>query len=200
MNTINKSELPAIGTELAGGFYTGIIQTEGNLYALITAPKALELTGEWGNYGTKIPGANSANNCTANAIAMAEAGSELAQKVVLIDHAGFKDWAIPSRDALEIMYRAFKPTEQKNYCSWRDGENQSSVPQGELYEETTPAQTEIESFKTGNSEAFETGWYWSSTQYRADDAYKQDFSDGDQDYNLKYGTARVRPVRRLLIS
>jgi hypothetical protein len=199
MNTIKKSELPAIGTELAGGFYTGIIQTNGQQYALITAPKALEFTGQWGNYGT-IPGANSLNDCTNNTIAMAEAGSDLAQKVVLIDHAGFKDWAIPSRDALEMMYRAFKPTEQKNYCTWRDGENSSSLPNGGLYEETTPAQTEIEPFKTDNTESFEPAWYWSSTQYRASLAYFQDFSDGYQFNGIKYRTARVRPVRRLLIS
>lgn len=200
MNTIKKSDLPAIGTALAGGFYTGIIQTNGQQYALITAPKALEFTGQWGNYGTKIPGANSLNDCTANTIAMAEASSDLAQKVVLIDHAGFKDWAIPSRDALEMMYRAFKPIDQNNYCTWRDGENSSSLPNGDLYEETTPSQTAIDVFKDGAQEAFEPAWYWSSTQCRATTACQQVFSGGCQIFSYKGTTARVRPVRRLLIS
>jgi hypothetical protein len=200
MTTIKKTDLPAIGAELAGGFYTGIIQTEGQLFALITAPKELELTGEWGTYGTKIPGANSPNNGQANTIAMAEAGSALAQKVLLIDHAGFKDFFIPSRDELEMMYRAFKPTNRENHCTWRDGENASSLPNGDLYEAITPAQTEVEAFIEGNPQAFEYAWHWSSTQYRAYDAGIQYFSGGGQISFSKDTTARVRPVRRLLIS
>jgi hypothetical protein len=205
MNEIKRELLPAIGAELAGGFYTGIIQTEGQLFALITAPKELELTGEWGAYGTEVEGAKSQNNCPANTIAMAEAGSELAQKVVLIKHAGFNDWAIPSIDALEMMYRAFKPSTEENFCSFRDGNNPSSIPPGFLYTETTPSQTGAAQFKSGDQQAFfgqaiGGSWYWSSTQYRASYACSQDFSDGGQDNYSKNYTARVRPVRRLLIS
>ena len=200
MNTIKKTDLPAIGTELAGGFYTGIIQCEGNLYALITAPKSLELTGQWGCDDTDVQGGKSQNNCPANTLAMAEAGSELAQKVMLIEHAGFKDWAIPSRDALEMMYRALKPSTQENYCSFKDGDNPSSIPPGFLYTETTPNQTEAAQFKSGEEQAFADSWYWSSTQSRATSTYLQDFSHGAQSYGSRYYTARVRPVRRLLIS
>lgn len=196
---ISRDQLPAIGSSLAGGFYTGIIQTNDKQYALITSPKSLENKGKWGKAGIKLEGATSTNNCAANTLAMAESSSELARQIMLINHDGFNDWAIPSRDALEMQYRAFKPTGQNNYCTYRDGDNPSSVPPGFLYTKESPAQTAAEIFQEGHEQEFFTVWYWSSTQYGANTAYGQAFSDGHQDSEVKVYSARVRPVRRLLI-
>ena len=58
MQQIQKSELPAIGTALAGGVYAGLFRNGDQLQALIVSPKAegqIE-DAEWGNYGNKIEG------------------------------------------------------------------------------------------------------------------------------------------------
>ena len=47
-------------------------------------------------------------------------------------------------------------------------------------------------------ELFEGGWYWSSTQYSAFDAWDQGFGDGTQSGNVKAYEGRVRAVRRFL--
>ena len=199
MNEISREQLPEIGAPLAGGYYTGIVQSGDKQFAIITSPKSLQLIGRWGKYGERIEGCNSVNDCAANTKAMAEAGSEIAINVLSIEHDGFKDWLIPSRDVVELQYRHFKPTEEENYCSFRDGDNPSSVPPGHLYTDENPLQTSIENFKDGNPEAFDDGWYWSSTRYSAFTAYFQAFESGHQYYCVKDLELRVRPVRRLVI-
>lgn len=198
MNQIKRDQLPAIGSPIAGGFFTGIIQSGDQQFAIITSPKSAEVVGKWGKYGEKIDSA-SVNDCQANSQAMAASESELAQQVLALEINGFSDWVIPSRDAVELQYRHFKPTDDENYCSFRDGDNPSSVPPGYLYTDESPAQTSIDVFKAGGEEAFEPAWYWTSTQYSANNAYSQDFEDGHQYSNDKYYERRVRPVRRLVI-
>ena len=191
--------LPEIGQPFAGGFFTGIYQQDGKRYAVITAPAAHELEGEWGEYGEKIDGAGSPTDSRANTEAMAAAGSELAKQVLALEVGGFTDWAIPARDVQELQYRHLKPTTQQNYCWNRDGENPSSLPAGELYTEESPVQTTVEAFKAGGPEAFHPRWYWSSSQRSDYYAFTMDFDDGVQDNVVKYREFRVRPVRSVLI-
>lgn len=191
--------LPEIGQPFAGGFFTGIYQQDGKRYAVITAPAAHELEGEWGEYGEKIEGAGSLTDSRANTEAMAVAGSELAKQVLALEIGGFTDWAIPARDVQELQYRHLKPTTQQNYCWNRDGENPSSLPVGELYTEESPVQTTAEAFKAGGSEAFLPRWYWSSSQRSADFAFYMTFVDGSQYSLAKDHEFRVRPVRSVLI-
>lgn len=47
-------------------------------------------------------------------------------------------------------------------------------------------------------EHFEPEWYWSSSQRSANYAFFMFFGGGTQDYNVKDGELRVRPVRRFL--
>ena len=47
-----------------------------------------------------------------------------------------------------------------------------------------------------NEDAFEDSYYWSSTEIDASDAWYQKFYLGSQGYNTKYGSIRVRAVRR----
>lgn len=198
--TIKRSDLPAIGTALAGGYFTGVLNINGAPHALITAPKAAELKGTYGEY--KTIGATSYNDGLANTKVMAEAGSEIAKTVLAQTTGGFTDWSIPARDQQELQYRAFKPGAGDNSCSFRDGDNPSSMPPGYPYGAQDPAQTQAEGFKAGEAEAFEKSWYFSSTeyaQYSDGSAWGQNFSNGVQDDLYKGNEYHVRPIRVLPI-
>jgi len=188
-----------IGQPYGGGFFIGITQENGKLYRNIQAPKAFELKGAVGCYGKDVDGAKSYTDSRANTEAFAAEGSELAQQALGLTIGGFSDWGLPARDVQELQYRHLKPTEQENYCSWRDGDNPSSIPPGLPYTETFPAQTALEAFQEGGPEAFEPGWYASSTQFSALYVCLVGFSDGLQYVDDKLNERRVRPVRRELI-
>lgn len=194
------SQLPAIGAPLDGGFYAGLIRTNDQIFALIVAPKAdgEHEPAEWGAYGKKIEGASSVSDGRANTIAMAEAGYSLAQWALTLKINGFDDWYLPARDELEIVYRNLKPTAEENY-TWRNGENISAVPPTYAYTEQLPAQTNVEAFQQGSTEAFDDAWYWTSSQSSANSAWCQDFVDGSQGGGLKNLELRARAVRRLLV-
>lgn len=196
---ILASDVPAAGTPIGGGFATAIYRDNEEGYLIITAGKEGELVGALGTRGENIVGARSFTDGLANTIAYAEAGSEFAQRVLELRIGGFDDWAIPAFYQQEPQYRVFKPTTKPNYCGWRDGENAAAIPATLPYTEDSPSQTTIEAFKAGGAEAFEPGWYLSSTQYSPVYAYGQDFAVGHQGIGRKDGEARVRPVRRMKI-
>ncbi|MFT4171785.1 MAG: DUF1566 domain-containing protein [Rhodocyclaceae bacterium] len=198
--TIKRSDIPAVATATAGGFYAGLIKSDDQVFAIIAAPKAQgDIRAAWGRYGEEVTGAISYHDGMANTVAMAEAGSPIATQARAAQINGFTDWHVPSRDELETLYRAFKPTTDENYCSFRDGDNASSVPVGYPYTAGCPAQTQAPAFQAGGDEAFEPAWYWASTQDSAGVAWYQYFGDGYQFYgNLDY-EGRVRFVRRLLV-
>lgn len=184
------------GTSVEGGFFGGYINMPDGPYGIAVAPKAVgELRGQWGKRGLDVPGARSYFDCRANTLAMAEAGSALAQKVLALSINGCSDWSIPSRDVLELLYRNLKPTTRQNYV-YRNGDNPSSVPPGYPYTEDLPAQTLATAFQAGGAEAFEAEWYWASTQFSAGSAWVQVFGDGYQSYYDKYYEFLARAVRR----
>lgn len=199
MNMENFQTKP--GEAFGGGFYVGRFRVGSAEYALVVAPKSVgEIEGEWGNYGFDVPGARSCCDGAANTSAMKEAGSELASVIAGLDINGFRDWYLPSRDELEMCFRNLKPTQDENYCTFRDGDNPSSIPVGYPYTTQEPAQTAVDAFMTGGAEAFDPGWYWSSTQYSRHNACGQNFDNGDQDSNDKDGKLRARAVRRFIDS
>jgi hypothetical protein len=202
MNAPANIEIPTLpGTPVAGGFFAGLIRIGDETFALVVAPKAAGYTRKaWGEYGKTIEGARSYTDGMANTVAMAEAGSALAQWTRELNIDGHDDWYIPSRDELEICYRNLKPTETENYCSFRDGDNPSSVPVGYPYTEQNPAQTACSAFQEGGEEAFDANWHWSSTQYSATNACLQHFNDGRQDTGRKYYEFSARAVRRFKVS
>ena len=191
--------LPEIGQAYGGGFFSGVTVQDGKRYMLITAGREHELEGEWGEYGTKIEGADSFTDGRANTEAMAAAGSELAQQVLALSIGGHNDWAIPARDQQELQYRNLKPTARENYCCGRDGDNPNSQPIGLLYTPESPTKTTVGAFREGGSEAFQPSWYWSSSQRSAYLAFFMTFDDGYQSYGGKNSEFRVRPVRSELI-
>jgi len=199
---MNAIALPVPSSPLEGGYYAGRINIDGREYALIVAPKALgEFTGQWSRSTKSIAGALSFFDGLANTQAMAEAGSVIAKKALALTIGEHSDFYIPSLDELEILYRAFKPTVDKNSQWGRSGINVSAVPPTYPYTADFPLQTTNELFRAGGAEAFEAEAYWSSTQRAAHSgyAYYQDFNDGDQGYYGKDTRFRARLVRRLAI-
>jgi hypothetical protein len=205
MNTREQTPVvPAeIGSPFEGGFYAGQMQIAGVLYALVVAPKT---EGEhqsisWLDSEQRVAGADSYCDGMQNTIAMAEAGSPLAQWVRGLSIDGFTDWHIPSQDELEIMYRNLKPTTRKNYLYGRSGVNASAVPPTFAYAAEAPAQTAAAAFTAGGEQAFADEWYWSSTQHAAVDdfAWCQVFNYGNQTTSGKSASLRARAVRRFAI-
>lgn len=186
---------PAIGSSLHGGFVAGTLMIKDKPHLLIVAPKdeGEHAPVEYGCYGTLVRGAGSFNDGLANTRALARAGSDIAKWAIGLRIGGFKDWAIPARDQLERMYRAFKPTKDENYK--RCGDNPSAIPPAYPYADKSPKQTALKLFKAGATEAFEPSWYWASTQYSADYAWFQNFDHGNQHWNYKCSNIRVRAVR-----
>lgn len=99
MNTINGITLPAIGSAFEGGFFSGCFFIGNEPRALIVSPRA---DGEfedvlYHNKLTDITGATHYADGLTNTRAMAEAGSELAQRLLDLRIAGFDDWHLGSR-------------------------------------------------------------------------------------------------------
>ncbi|MGH8433686.1 MAG: DUF1566 domain-containing protein [Pseudomonas sp.] len=203
MNAITHATLPTVpGTPFAGGFYAGRFLLDGAEYALIVAPKAAgahEPT-VWGRYGQDIADARSYNDGRANTEAMAAADCPLAQWALTLELNGHADWYIPSRDELELCYRNLKPTKEENWCSFRDGDNPSSLPPGFPYTEASPAQATDPAFQDEGTEAFQAESYWSSTPYSPDTAWIQDFVDGSQYTGHKGLARRAVAVRRFKVT
>ncbi len=194
------TEIPTTpGTPFAGGFYAGRIRVDGAEYALIVAPRGEGEHEPSSMLSNPTPEHLSFYDGAANTSHLNQAGCGLAAWARSLQIGGFDDWYLPSRDELEILYRAFKPTDDENYC-WR-GDNPSSIPPGYAYSPAAPAQTPIAAFQEGGAEAFAADWYWSSTQDAGAPAYAwyQHFDDGGQDDGRKDGELRARAVRRLKV-
>ena len=189
-----------IGAAMEGGYFAGVINVAGTHYGLVLSPKAGDLDPlPWGEFGQDI-GASSCCDGMANTVAMAEAGSELAQAIQKLDINGFDDWYLPARDEQEMLYRQFKPLDHDNAATFRDGDNPSSVPAGYPYTAALPVQTTAPAFQEDGPEAFQPRFYWSSSQYSANSAWYQVFANGDQLTGHKDDALRARAVRRFLIN
>ena len=194
---------PILGTAMDGGHYAGRILIDGQAYALIVAPKdgGERDDIEWSDNTRNVPAAMSFCDGHANTLAMAEAGSPLAQWARGLRIAGHDDWYLPSQDELEVLYRNLKPTPRANYCWARSGINLSAIAPTRPYAPDHPVQTSAEVFQADGAEAFEEDAYWTSTQYAADADYAwyQYFDNGLQGDGGKGAQLRARAVRRLPI-
>ncbi|MDP3137195.1 MAG: DUF1566 domain-containing protein [Burkholderiaceae bacterium] len=203
MKSSTEEILPLIGTTMGGGFYAGRIHVDGKHYAIIVAPKAEgeHPDTEWIADYKDVPGAKSYNDGLANTAAMATAGSALALWASDLRIDGHDDWYLPSQDELEILYRNLKPTAEENSQWGRSGINSSAIKPTLPYTTEAPTKTQAEVFIAGGDQAFDTTWYWSSTQLAAysGNAWFQHFYDGYQDDGLKSAELRARAVRRLPI-
>lgn len=117
---------------------------------------------------------------------------------------------------LELCYRNLKPTTDVNsthmsFASWRssgwnipptqtaNGENAYSSPVGAAYTNSVPAQTAAVMFRAREAEAFDSAWYWSSTEFVSGYGWLHYFGNGSQHDGPKTRRDCVRAVRRVLI-
>src|SRR3569833_3383059 len=118
MKHLIAETLPIIGTDMGGGFYAGRINIDGQVFALVVAPKAEgeHKPSRWiANYKA-VPGAKSYFDGLANTQAMADAGSKLALWARGLTNNNNDNKKQPRQDEREGIYRNLKPTTEENYC------------------------------------------------------------------------------------
>ena len=221
--TASSFGLPAPGTALEGGFFAGVIVQGGNSFAIIVAPRASgENTSlQYKNTNDAAPAATQTlNNGPAATAAMVAAGNSTVYPAAHFCNNltinGFSDWYLPARDELELCYRNLKPTTGANNTGNRSqsaytypegndqaagtiGVNRNSDPTGAAYTSGSPAQTSVSDFQTGNTEAFASAFYWSSSEFSSTNAWAQEFSNGFQENGGKNISVYVRAVRRIAL-
>jgi hypothetical protein len=194
-----------IGQAYGGGFYAGKISTAGTGiadYYLIVAPKA---TGEssslsWGTNGVST-GITSVIDGPTNSASLAALGAAYQAAVFCegLTIGGYSDWYLPAKNELEVLYYFLKPTTNGNVTY--SGSNANAVspePISNNYTGGSPAQTSAGiGFRTGETNSFASGYYWSSTEHNSDYAIQQGFVFGDQDNYSKNISVYVRAVRRV---
>jgi len=194
------------GEPYGGGYYGGKIKFSDGDYLIIVAPKAASASKQLKTANSATSGTTSTHDGLSNSNAMNDSSHPAAQYCRAYAGGGFSDWYLPAQDELEVLYRNLKPTTTANATGERGtgamGSNANSVPVGDAYTAGSPAQTAAVAFRSGGTEAFVAGRYWSSSQHPApftDAAWSQDFSNGDQEGYTKPTTMAVRPVRRIKI-
>jgi len=198
-----------IGQAYGGGFYAGKIAVGGGGVAthyLIVAPKA---SGEnssrtWGTYGVTTAQTSVIDGPTNSAVEAALGASyQAATFCEGLTIGGYSDWYLPAKNELEVLYYFLKPTTTDNYTS--SGSNANAVspePINTNYTISSPAQTGAGiGFRTGETNAFSSSGYWSSTEASSTNAWRQDFGmvglGGIQSSNGKDLVTYVRAVRRI---
>lgn len=211
---------PKIGDSYEGGYFAGKIVQGGTTYNLVVAPKS---SGQ--NSGKEYKTDNSAapsetqtlNNGVSASSSMNSASYPAAQFCEGLSIGGFSDWYMPSRDELELCYRNLKPTTASNYVDETRpkstiiypenndvsgdgvGVNRNSNPTGAAYTVSSPAQTAVEIFKSGETEAFSAALYWSSSEFSDTKSWIQNFAEAFQFSEFKFDVKYVRAVRRVSV-
>ena len=206
-STTPSADPTVIGEVYGGGFYAGKISTTGDGVAthyLIVSPKA---SGE--GYPKAFGPYDSINTPTsnidglANTASLAALGANYVAAVFCknLTIGGYTDWYLPARNELEVLYYNLKPSTTANLTTPASGSNVNAVspePISTNYTSGSPAQTAAGiSFRTGETNAFSTIEYWSSTTTNEYNSYYQIFSNGKQgNYDKTYALS-VRAVRRV---
>jgi len=192
-----------IGGALGGGYFAGQISTAGNGiadYNLVVGPASSATnTLQWKIVATATAGTASVIDGPANSAAMNNVTHPAAQFCEGLTIGGFSDWYMPAQNELEVCYYNLKPTTQSNNTG--SGTNTNAVPsRGSNYTSGTPAQTSATDFQTGNAQAYDTGFYWSSTEKSATAGITQAFNAGTQGaYGGKTNSYNVRAIRRVAV-
>lgn len=193
-----------IGEAYGGGFFAGQINVSGTKYNLVVAPKASgeSLSVKWGTYGVTT-GITSVIDGPASSASLAAlgAGYEAAVFAEGLTIGGYSDWYLPAKNELEVLYYFLKPTTTANNTS--SGSNANAVSPELIstnYTSGSPAQTSAGiGFRTGETDAFGSDSYWSSTESNSIFAWTQVFGNGVQNSDYKSISNYVRAVRRIAV-
>jgi hypothetical protein len=195
-----------IGEPFRGGYYAGKVATGGGgvaTFYLVVADKTVGQSSalKW-SASQVTTGVTSTINGPTNSASLAALGYPMASFCENLNTGGYTDWYMPAKDELEILYYFLKPNTNSNWTS--SGSNAYAVspqPINTNYSSGSPAQTSATSFRTGaSSQEFSTVFYFSSTEYNANDAWAQTFNDGTQSNANKtfdFLGWSVRAVRRV---
>lgn len=204
---VRPSGGPDIGQAYGGGFFAGKISASGDgvsTHYLIISPKASgDSAKSWGPI-TTVTGLTSAINGPTNSASLAALGATYSAATFCegLTIGGFSDWYLPSKNELEVLYYFLKPTTTANNTGSGSNPNAASPePRNTAYTSSLPAQTNVIGFRTGETDAFNSAAYWTSTEFSSSNAWLQDVVDGFQGYGFtsKNSAQRVRAVRRVPI-
>jgi hypothetical protein len=198
-----------IGQAFGGGYYAGKISTTGDgvpTHYLVVCPKSSE-SGfiRWGVEGVTT-GATSAINGQTNTATLVALGLayEAAQHCNNLNAGAglnsYKDWYMPSKNELEVIFYNLKPTTNANNTAV--GANVNAVspePYNTNYTSGSPAQTSATDFRYGGVQALTADLQWSSTEFSSHNTYIQSFWTSTISNNGKASTQNVRAVRRVPI-
>lgn len=167
---------PAIGQYWPGqgGIYCGVLPAVGDQPAVHMVFSTEEAKLTWGPYGETVEGASSRSNGRGNT------------RAILLSVS----------------------TGKSNYCEAQaEIKNSSKYPAAKWAAEYTndghtdfhlPSQAELFMASLHAPQVFnKDGWYWSSTQISAFNAFVQDFEHGNSSWGDKVIECRVRAVRRI---
>jgi hypothetical protein len=206
LSAASNSVTPAMqpGDAYQGGYYAGQISTAGNGiadYNLVVGPvaSAQNANKQWKIVNTTTAGTSSVIDGPANSAAMNDVTHPAAQFCEAVSTGGFTDWYMPARNELDVCYFNLKPSTTSNNTS--SGINANAVPaRASNYTSGTPAQTSAAAFKSGGSEVFDAGFYWSSTQATSTGAWGSAFNTGNQlNYDKNTTGYSVRAIRRVAV-
>lgn len=204
-----------VGSAFGGGYYAGKIAVGGGGVAthyLVIAPKSSENSSSmFGSYPSAVV-ATSLIDGPANTAALVALGSTDYQAAIVCNNLnagaglnGYKDWYLPAKNELEVLYYFLKPSANANNTA--SGSNANAVspePVSQNYTSGSPAQTSVAIFQAGGAQAlaydqYTPPFYWSSTQLDAYQASRQQSNTGYQFGNDTYVSNYVRAVRRVPI-
>ena len=205
MRDFKSGGLPMpIGTAYGGGFFAGQINVSGTKYNLVVAPKASgEISNSWGVSGVTT-GITSVIDGPTNSASLAALGAayQAATFCEGLTIGGFTDWYLPAKNELEVLYYYLKPSTSANNTS--SGSNANAVspePVSTNYTSGVPVQTIAGiGFRTGETNAFNGGNYWTSTELNASNAVTIVMDNGDSTIGYAKGGMFIlaRAVRRVL--
>ena len=202
-----------IGQQTLGGTFTGYNRIRNSVYAVIVSPKEYESLLEQKTQSTTTPYTQSETDGYSNTHAMNTYEHPAARYCINLTANGYSDWYLPSINELELAYRYLKPNrlwntvtdevEEHNFTGKANGDNQTAIPVGKPYTDSTPHRTIVIQFVTNRRESFKWLDYWSSTaegEYEHAHSLLQCFRNGEQFRDFKDYFSYVRPVRRELVA